>query len=323
MSKRVIWRRGMRLSSETFELMERLHATGVNAAAKLGAGARMGLYCGEKPFELGVNVQGNFLEVTTLRCDAITRGGVLVNIEFDSRFTNNKDTRVEIPSGAESKALYLVLEIDPEGWMETGVETVEQEFLFKLRTDESALGDNELPLGLLVYEYGWRLDETSFVPPCLYVEAHDKYVRQLSRAVNLAKEMMNKCLSFTKVTEINLLSRLLETSTDVFHRLDKERDFLTPEELLVGVERLVGAFVIGCQLEEELELDDPDPYYDYIRKTYDKKNLYRDIETGLNLVAEINNKLELAFTAKHEKPKPKIKPEVEEDWKKNIKVVKL
>ena len=68
----------------------------------------------------------------------------------------------------------------------------EPQYIFELIGENNAIDSDSLPIGLLVNQYGWRLDETEFVPPCLYTNAHSKYIEQVNRAKLILKSISDR-----------------------------------------------------------------------------------------------------------------------------------
>lgn len=303
MHNRVSWKKGMRLSPEVFNAMDAASEDALRLVALLGSANRYGLFPAKSPFELSVNISGNVLEVTSLNCHGITRSGCIVDIVYDSNFVNTFDTRVTIPGGTDGEAYYLVVKIQDDQWREINETYSELVYSFELLGENSIIPDNCLPIGMLVNQFGWRLNETDFVPPCLYVTAHAKFSDQLERARTLAKEIASRCLSSQMCVAKTLLANVWNASLDVYSRLDKERDTLTPGQLYCAIQQLVASFLIGCFADEHLSLENQDPFAVYSLTPYDARNIYRDIETGLTLCAEISTKMTAVFSMT-ENPKP-------------------
>ena len=113
----------------------------------------------------------------------------------------------------------------------------------------------------------------------------------------------------------SLLSRVWTSASTLYSRLDKERDTLTPGQLFSSLQQLTNAFLIGCFADEYVSLENQNPFAQYAQKPYDAKNIYRDIETGISLCAEISTKMtavcemtEALPRAEEPKPAPKPKP---------------
>lgn len=292
MHNKVTWKKGMRLSTEVFNAMDHANEESFRMVSLLGSAHRYGLFPAIKPFELSVNINGNALEVLSLNCHGITKTGCVIDIEYDSNFVNTFDTRISIPNGAEGEAYYLVVKVQEDQLREINETFSELSYSFELIGVNSPIADNCLPIGMLVNQYGWRMDETEFVPPCLYLTAHSKYIEQLGKATTYAKDLFSKCLLSQNCVAKSLLSQVWASSASMFSRLDKERDILTPGQLLASIQQLISAFLIGCSIDEYISLENQDPFALYALKPYDAKNIYRDIETGLALCAEIVIKMD-------------------------------
>lgn len=315
MHNKVTWKKGMRLSTEIFNAMDRANEESFRMVSLLGSVHRYGLFPTNKPFELSVNINGNALEVTSLNCYGITKTGYFIDIDYDSNFVNTFDTRISIPNGTEREAYYLVVKVHDGKFREINETLSELSYSFELIGENSPIADNCLPVGRLVNQYGWRMDETDFVPPCLYITAHPKYMEQWEKARTYTKDLFSKCLMSQNCVAKSLLTQIWSSSSSMFSRLDKERDTLTPGQLLSSLQQIISAFLIGCCADEYVSLENQEPFALYSQKTYDAKNIYRDIETGLALCAEISIKMN-AVCAMTEvqppvgppKPSPKPKP---------------
>lgn len=315
MHNKVTWKKGMRLSTEVFNAMDKANEESFRVLAHLGSANRYGLFPSAKPFELSVNINGNALEVTSLRCNGITKTGCFIDIDYDSNFVNSFDTRIAIPSSTEGEAFYLVVKVHEDNLREINETLSELSYSFELIGENSPLADNCLPIGMLVNQYGWRMNETDFVPPCLYVSAHSKYVEQTEKAKGLTKDLFSKCLVSQNCVAKSLLSKIWTSASTIYSRLDKERDTLTPGQLFSSLQQLISAFLIGCFEDDYVSLENQDPFALYAQKPYDAKNIYIDIEAGLSLCAEISAKMnavcamtEVQPRVEEPKPTPKPKP---------------
>lgn len=291
MHNKVTWKKGMRLGTEIFNAMDKANEESFRMVSLLGSANRYGLFSSNKPFELSVNINGNALEVTSLNCHGITKTGCFIDIDFDSNFVNTFDTRIAIPNGSEGEAYFLVIKVHEDTFREINETLSELSYSFGLVGENSPITDNCLPIGMLVNQYGWRMDETDFVPPCLYITAHPKYLEQWEKAKTYAKDLFSKCLLSQNSVAKSLLAQIWASSSSMFSRLDKERDTLTPGQLLSSLQQLINSFLIGCFADEYVSLENQDPFALYSQKPYDAKNIYRDIETGLALCAEISIKM--------------------------------
>jgi len=315
MHNKVTWKKGMRLSTEVFNAMDKANEESFRMLTLLGSANRYGLFPSTKPFGLSVNINGNALEVTSLSCHGITKTGCFIDIDYDSNFVNTFDTRIAIPSSAEGEAFYLVVKVHEDNLREINETLSELSYSFELIGENSPLADNCLPIGMLINQYGWRMNETDFVPPCLYVSAHAKYVEQTENAKAFAKDLFSKCLVSQNCVAKSLLSKIWTSASTIYSRLDKERDTLTPGQLFSSLQQLISAFLIGCSADDYVSLENQDPFALYAQKPYDAKNIYRDIETGLALCAEISTKMtavcamtEVQPRVEEPQPTPKPKP---------------
>lgn len=315
MHKKVTWKKGMRLSTEVFNAMDNANEESFRILTLLGSANRYGLFPSPKPFELSVNISGNTLEVTSLSCHGITKAGCFIDIDYDSNFVNTFDTRIAIPNSAEGEAFYLVVKVQEGNLREISETLSELSYSFELIGENSPVADNCLPIGMLVNQYGWRMNETDFAPPCLYVSAHPKFEEQTERARAFAKDLFSKCLMSQNCVAKSLLSRVWASTSTIYSRLDKERDTLTPGQLMSSLQQLTSAFLIGCFADEYVTLENQDSFALFAQKPYDAKNIYRDIETGLSLCAEISTKMtavcamtEVQPRVEEPKPAPRQKP---------------
>lgn len=315
MHNKVTWKKGMRLSVEVFNAMDKSNEESLRVVSLLGAANRYGLFPSNNPFELTVNINGNVLEVTSLNCHGITKTGCFIDIDYDSNFTNTFDTRIAIPNSAEGEVYYLVIKVHEDKFREINETLSELSYSFELVGENSPIADNCLPIGLLVNQFGWRMDETDFVPPCLYITAHPRYLEQWEKAKTYAKDLFTKCLSSQNCIAKSLLTQVWTSSALMFSRIDKERDTLTPGQLLSLLQQFISSFLIGCYEDEYVSLENQEPFALYSQKSYDAKSIYRDIETGLALLAEIAIKMNAVCTmteiqkpAEPTKSTPKSKP---------------
>ncbi len=311
MPKKVTWKKGMRLSADIFNAADSVREEALRQTALLGAAGRYGLFASPSPFDLTVNVTNNFLEILSLSCHAVTKRVLVIDIEFDSNFTHTFDTQVAIPAAGEDEAFFLVVKIHDKEWREVDDLYSETRYAFELVGENSPIDDNSLPVGYIVNRYGWRLDEMDFVPPCLTVSAHPKYTDQLNRAKEYAKSVAELCSSAGNCAARTFLASVWPAAMHAAIRLDKERDTLTPNVLFAEVQQLVGAFVVGCTLDRALNLENREPFVNYLQKPYDAANVYRHIEQGLSLCADISHRVSIVvqITETPEPPRPEPRPE--------------
>ncbi len=317
MPLKVTWKKGMRLTADVFDAMDACNGENLRLAILAESGGRYGLFPSSRPFELSVNIGNNVLEVVSLSCRGITRSGRLVDIDFDSNYTCTFDTRVAIPSGNTDEEYLLVVKLHDKEFREVGSMHSECVYSFELLGANSPVDADSLVVGCLVNQYGWRLNETDFVPPCLFVDAHPKFAEQLEKAKGMFKSVSDRCLGAHGCVARFLLNSVWTAAFAEYTSLDKERGCITPGRLLSAVHKLVGAFVAGCSVDECVTLENEAPFVEYMRMPYAACSIYRDIAKGLGLCAEISVKMEsvCAMTEARqtvaEPPKPKSRPEPE------------
>lgn len=282
----------MRLSAELFDAADAANGDALRKAVLSASSGRMGLFASDKPFGLSVNINNNMLEVVSLSCTGVTRSGNVVDIDFDSDYTGTLDTRVAIPQGDDDEAYMLMVRLHPQEWRERDDVYSELKYTFGLVGIDSPVDDRSLPVGLVVNQYGWRLDEMEFVPPCLTVRAHPRYAELAGRAREVFREIADRCLGGEECVARHLLAFVWNAALSACIRIDTEGDTLTPGQLFGEVQRVVGSFVVGCRADDAVSLEDPAPFMAYMHRRLDARHLYRDIAAGLSLSAQIAEKVE-------------------------------
>lgn len=320
MPLRVTWKKGMRLSTDVFNALDASNEEYVRLSNLIATGGRAGLIPVNKPFELSVNVSSNVLEVISLSCHGVTKSGKLIDIDFDSNFTNTFDTRIAIPNAENEEAFLLVVRLYDKQWREVNEMYSEEVYTFELIGENSPVDSDSLPIGRLVNQYGWRLDETDFVPPCLFTSAHVKYSELVNRAKLVLKSISDRCLGANNCVARHLLGVLWPEIVYAYTTIDKAQEQLTPPILLAEIQKVISAFVIGCSIDEYIALENTDIFMAYCQLPYDSRNIYSAIQKGLDLCAEIAVKMETVCSmtetreqsAPHvRKPKPKPNPKPE------------
>lgn len=315
MPLKVTWKKGMRLSTDVFDALDVSNYESIRLSNIIATGGRFGLIPANKPFELSINVSNNVLEVVSLSCHGVTKSGRIVDIEFDSNYTNTFDTRISMPIQKGNEAFLLIVKLHDKQWREVNEMYSEPKYTFELVGANSAIDNDSLPIGLLVNQFGWRLDETEFVPPCIYTNAHPKFVEQVNRAKLVLKSIADKCMGAHNCVARHLLGTIWPTVEYNYIDIDKRQEALSPAELFASLQKVAAAFVIGCSIEESITLENAEPFIAYRQRPYSLKNVYRDIKKGLELCAEISVKMDTvcSMTVVKEVPaqpveKPKPKP---------------
>lgn len=310
MAFKVTWKKGMRLSTEVFEAVDSSNDYNLRQSILLASNGRMGLFKADKPFELSVNITNSVLEVVTLSCHGITKNGKLVDIDFDSNFNHTFDTRVAIPTIPDSEAFILTVEIHEQEWREVSEMLSEPKYSFALIGENNIIEGNSFPVGRLVNQYGWRLDEIEFVPPCLYVSAHVKYLELTTKAKSLFKKISDKCLASPDCIAKQLISIIWPSTSSAVITLDKEWETMTPNQLYSTIQQIINSFLIGCSIDAHINLENKESFISYVEQPFDNKNVYNNISKGLDLCAEISGKMDVvsAMTEIPEPLTPVVKP---------------
>ena len=304
MSHKVTWKKGMRLSTNVFDAMDSAHESIAKVLAQMASAGRYGLIPSTKPFELSVNIGNNILEVVSLNCRGITKSGKIVDIAFDSNYTNTFDARVPIHSDNGEESFLLIVKMLENQWREIDELYSEASYVFELIGENSPIDNDSLPIGRIINQYGWRLDVADFIPPCLYVKSHYKYEELAARCRDVAKAIFDKCLSAPNCVAKKLIASIWSGASQAMCITDKERGTLTPGRLYSAVQQLVNSFLIGCTVDEYINLENKEPFVLYSQMPFDEKNLYRDIEHGLSLCGEIEIKMDAVCAMSEIKQEP-------------------
>ena len=303
----------MRLSTDVFDAMDLYGEENIMLSNLISTGGRCGLIPVNKPFELSVNVINNVLEVVSLSCHGVTKSGKIVDIDFDSNFTNTFDAKVSIPSSNSDDAFLLIVKFHNGQWREVSEMYSEPRYTFELIGENSPIDRDSLPIGRLVNQYGWRLDEIDFVPPCIFISAHPRYIDLVNRAKLILKSISDRCLIAQNCVARHLLGAIWPSITENYIYIEKKDAALTPSDLLASLQKVIANFVIGCSIDEYVTLDNAEPFIAFYQRPYDGRSLYRDIQNGLELCAEISIKMDAvcSITEIIETPAPPVeKPKV-------------
>lgn len=296
----------MRLTDRIMRASDDATTTLVGNALTLAAAGRFGLLPGSRLFRLSFgDINSEFVEVKALDCLGVTRGGYLIDIQFDTKYTSRFEDRIPMPASSSGE-LFLIVSVQPDQWKETTDGFEEPIYDFSFVGVNTPIADNALPIAHFVNtEYGgWHVDEDGFVPPCLFVSSHQKYQNMLNQFIQCLMEVEAKVSRMPKDTMDEAFRIFWPILQQTLIDTDKGRDLLTPMTLLGNVQKFIAAFTTACTLDKYLRLDDADTLRHYILKPYNKKDVYALINEGLNLCLSISRRID-GFEAKEpEKPKP-------------------
>lgn len=312
MEKRICWKKGMRLTDQIMRASDVATADRIGDALALASAGRFGLLPGPRRFQISLNLNANYVEVQALDCLAVTRGGLLIDAQFDTKYTNHLERRVAIPDGTGETELLLTIGVDPNQWEETVNGYEEPVYVFSLVGVNSLLSDNVLPIAHLVYSEqirGWQIDMEDYLPPCLFVSSHRNYVELLNQFVQKLQEVESKVLQRLGSGNHEAFRILWPHVQQILIETDKNRDLMTPMALLGNVQKFVAVFTAACHLDQYLNLSDADMFRNYALAPCDYANTYSMIKVGIRYCFLISEKVDKIEVKQPEMPKAKSKIE--------------
>ena len=293
----------MRLTDEVLSMSDNCTSELIGKALVLSAGGNFGLFPNSHPFSLSLDINKNIIDVVSMNCLGITRDGTLIDVNFDTNYTNSFDTRTVIP-GSNEDAFFILCVSSTGEWRDTNDGLCEPAYSFNIIDENTSVPANSLPIARIVYdEYCWRMDEIDFVPPCLFVSSHDKYEELYSRF----KQLLGKLDTILPHKFITEQKEALKIYWPIVQQLtitiDKEKDFMSPMMLLGCIQKCISGFVLACSLDDYITLGDPEIFQNYVRTPYSYKNVYKKIKEGLELCTSISVKID-GFEAEEPAHKP-------------------
>ena len=293
----------MRLSNEIFRHADAYTAAHIGQAMALAAAGRFGLFPGQRPFKVSVNISTDFAEVESMECLGLTRDGHLVEVCWDTRYTSNFDTRVPLPKEATEQPYLLTIAV-PDGELRpTNDGCCEPAYQLQLQRADAALPGNALPVARLVYNVSWQVDDIDFVPPCLFVSSHPSFVQQHAHLLNQLAIIESNAMAHLDSAGRDVIALLLPQLRALRIAADKQRDTLTPMQLLGMVQQCVGTFVAACQVSQHIVLSEAGDWLNYAYAPYSEQNVRPLIIQGLGLCAAIADRIN-AFPAVEPEPVP-------------------
>ena len=308
MEKRICWKKGMRLTDDIMRASEEATAARIGNALALASAGRFGLLPSLRQFQLSLNLNADYVEVQTLNCLAVTRGGFLIDVQLDTKYTNYLEKRVTIPDDSGVGELFLTISVDPKQWEETLNGYEEPVYAFNLVGVNSPIPDNALPIAHLIYleqVRGWHIDEEDFVPPCLFVSSHWSYVELMNQFIQKLSEVEAKVFRLLQPGSHEAFRIFWPVVQQLLIDTDKNRDLLTPMALLGNIQKFVAIFTTACHLDQYLNLSDAEMFRNYAFAPYNYIKVYPMIKEGLNLCFLINEKVDKIEVKQPEKPKAK------------------
>lgn len=291
MAKRVSWKKGMRLTEELLRSSDNCHYELSASTMSLASAGRFGLFPQLRQFEVSLSVTNGIVDVEALNCLALTKCGDLIDVYYDTRYSNSFETRVQIPESRDVNEYIVLVNAIKGNWVETndGYET--PEYGFSLIAANTPVPDNSMPIARIVNEYGWRIDDLDFVPPCLYITSHQKYIELTKRFEEVLTALDAKVRGLLQSNGRDAFRIFWPVVQQLMITTNKEYDLMTPMMLMSNVQKCVSAFTCACELDDYLELEDVDKFTNYIYAPYDYKDAYQKIKEGLDLCFSINEKV--------------------------------
>lgn len=273
----------MRLTDDVLRLSDDLHAELVSHALLLGAAGRFGLLPAKRPFSISLNFNKNIVEVVELNCLGVTRGHQLLDITFDSRYTQTGDLRVNIPAQDE-KTAFLLLVAASDKFCDIGGNICESEWKISLIEENTPVPDDALPLARIVYDMGWREDNVDFLPPCMFLSSLATYMELANGFSDLLEKL--DCVVYEKLQTDSGQARLV--LWPMIKRLhivmENEKDTMSPLTFLTKIQECISAIHCAFILDDCLELSEADKCAEFARIHFDFKNCYRNIVYGIDLL---------------------------------------
>lgn len=289
--KRISWRRGMRLTDDLLRASDDCSMEMIRKIVMMSSAGRFGLLPSENPFELSLNFGKDCIDIDSLCCRAITRSGTMIDACFDTRFDNNYATRVMMPEISGADELLLIVEAIPNQWKSTVDGFEEPVYTFSIIGVDTIVPDNGVPIARIVDDYGWRVDEIDFVPPCLFVSAHPKFNEQLLKFIDLLSAMEIKARAAIGTAAHGAVSVLWPAVQQLRINIDKKRDLLSPMELMGKIQQCVSAYTCACELNPDLAVPDLKMFRSFVLAPYTIKDAYTRIRIGLEICSSIVEKI--------------------------------
>lgn len=292
MSKRIYWKKGMRLTDEVLSMSDNCTSDLIGKSMLLSAGGNYGLFPAPHPFNVNLNINKNIIDVVSLNCMGITRDGSFIDVEYDTNYTSSFDTRTIIPSSKEDMVFILCISPTSE-WRDTNDGMCEPVYSFALIEEFSPVPAKSLPIARIVYDENcWRMDDINFVPPCLFISSSEKYEELASNFTRCLKTI-NALLPAKFITEKkNALTVFWPAVQNLLITMDKESSMMSPMSLFANVQKLVASFVCACSIDDYINLGYPEIFLNYINYPYNYQDAYAKIKEGIELCFSITEKIE-------------------------------
>lgn len=291
MPKRIMWKKGMRLTDDILIQSDKCTSDLVTMAFAMSSIGRMGIIPNQRSFDLSVDINKDIVDVISIDCTGITRNGTLIDVNYDTNYSNTFDTRVMIPFQNTEIKYFLCLSVT-DNWRDTNDGLCEPQYEFIIIDENSKVPDNSLPVARLVFdEFSWRIDDCNFVPPCLFISSHPKYYELAEQFLNLLKGINSFLPNNLKTEKNDAIKIFWPVVQQLMITMDKEMSTMTPMSLLANIQKFISSFVCGCIADENITIGDSPTLLSYIVKPYNIKDAYAIIREGLEMCMDISNRL--------------------------------
>ena len=203
------------------------------------------------------------------------------------------------------KEYFITISVDPLQWNENSEGYREPQYSFGLVSARQSINIHTVPIGRIVYDDGWREDNVNFVPPCLYVSAHQKFVELHNQFIAIMRSIDEKTRQQLETGAHDAICVYWPVVQQMHVVANAEFEVMTPQRLLSCVQRVVSAFTCACDLDKVLKLEDAETFRNYTRVPFNYRNAYIRIKQGLGMCYAISEKIEkFSLLKKEEPPKP-------------------
>ena len=292
MPKRISWKKGMCLTDEVLIQADRCTSESFAQAYALAAEGRFGLFPSVRPFQLALNVEQDSVNVESFDCLGITRAGDIIDVRFDTKFTNTFNTRVSIPQQEGVKEFILVINADPDTWKDTSEGLLVPDYTFSFVGAKQAVPDHALPIARIVNNDGWTEDNVYFVPPCLTISSHAKYIELCQQFIGVLQSIDEKTRQQADTLAKTAIAVYWPVVIQTLIEVNNERETLTPMRLMSCVQRIIGSFTCACDVDEVLTLEEAEPFRNFARVPYNYRMAFLRIKQGIGMCSAISDKID-------------------------------
>lgn len=309
MQRRICWNPGMRLSDKHLRASDDAHYAWIDKAITLASAGQSGLIPNVKPFKIDMKVDGDHVDITALTCFAVTEGHNLIDIEFDSKYSIQKNSRLELPKTVSSDNQLLVIKATGL-WEETNnsskepVRFEEQAYDFAIINANSRIPVNSFPIARFVASNNNWVQDYEFVPPCLLVSADEKYKKLLEQFLDILKQIEQKTQPLPDSDALRIMTVLLPLVQQIRIDTDWGRDTLTPLGLLANIQKIASTFYTVSVLNDCFDQDRPGDFRGYAQQSYSNLlEIYPLVKKGVELCEKLKARIEESLKGIKETPK--------------------